>query len=139
MSPRRNWDSPKPSLACECAPPPITGGGGGAHSPAAKGVGESQFRRHKKKLSTLPTLWGSYTGRYWSAKIDDNSTTLCDPRRRKKGGSISTITKEHGLPYCYSSLMNSALTRANISVEDAVTCSYTIIRFEYFLRGLCKL
>jgi hypothetical protein len=32
-------------------------GGGGAHSPAAKGVGESQFRRHEKKISTLPTLW----------------------------------------------------------------------------------
>ncbi len=29
MSPRRNWDSPNPSLASECAPPPRTGGGGG--------------------------------------------------------------------------------------------------------------
>jgi hypothetical protein len=28
MSPRRNWDSPNPSLASECAPPPRTGGGG---------------------------------------------------------------------------------------------------------------
>ena len=26
MSPRRNWDSPNPSLASECAPPPRTGG-----------------------------------------------------------------------------------------------------------------
>ncbi len=26
-------------------------------SPAAVGVGESQFRRLEKKLSTLPTLW----------------------------------------------------------------------------------
>jgi hypothetical protein len=25
MSPRRNWDSPNPSLAGECAPPPSTG------------------------------------------------------------------------------------------------------------------
>jgi hypothetical protein len=31
-------------------------GGGGAHSPAAKGVGELQFRRLEKRLSTLPTL-----------------------------------------------------------------------------------
>ncbi len=40
-------------------PPPLIpkGGGGGAHSPAAKVLGESQFRRLKKKLSTLPTLW----------------------------------------------------------------------------------
>ncbi len=30
---------------------------GGTHSPAAKGVGESQFRRLEKKLSTLPAQW----------------------------------------------------------------------------------
>jgi hypothetical protein len=28
MSPRRNWDSPTPSLASKCAPPPGTKGGG---------------------------------------------------------------------------------------------------------------
>ena len=48
MSPRRNWDSPTPSLASECAPPPRTAGGGG------EGLGESYFRRLEKKLSTLP-------------------------------------------------------------------------------------
>jgi hypothetical protein len=31
--------------------------GGGAHLPAGEGLGESQFRRLEKKLSTLPTLW----------------------------------------------------------------------------------
>jgi hypothetical protein len=56
MSPRRNWDSPTPLAASECALPRGPKGGG-AHSPAAKGVGESQFRRLEKKLSTLPTLW----------------------------------------------------------------------------------
>jgi hypothetical protein len=30
--------------------------GGGAHSPAGEGLGESKFRRLEKKLSTLPTL-----------------------------------------------------------------------------------
>ncbi len=55
MSPRRNWDCPTPSLASECAPPPGTKGGG-AHSPAGEGLGESPFRRLEKKLSTLPTL-----------------------------------------------------------------------------------
>ncbi len=53
--PRRNWDSPNPFLASECAPPPRIGGRG-AHSPAVEGVGESQFRRLEKKFSTLPTL-----------------------------------------------------------------------------------
>jgi hypothetical protein len=42
MSPRWNWDSPTPLAASECAHPPGPKGGG-AHSPAAKGVGESQF------------------------------------------------------------------------------------------------
>jgi hypothetical protein len=31
----------------------------GALSPAGEGLGESQFRRLEKKLSTLPTLWGA--------------------------------------------------------------------------------
>ncbi len=56
MSPSWNWDSPNPSLAIESAPPPEPKGGG-AHSPAGEEVGESQFRRLEKKLSTLPTLW----------------------------------------------------------------------------------
>jgi hypothetical protein len=59
MSPRRHWDSPNPSPASECALPPpgrAKGWGGEAHSPAAKGVGESQFRQQEKRLSTLPTL-----------------------------------------------------------------------------------
>jgi hypothetical protein len=51
MSAGRNWDS----LAGECAPPPGTKGGE-AHSPTAEGLGESQFLRLEKKLSTLPTL-----------------------------------------------------------------------------------
>ncbi len=44
FSSRRKWDSPTPLAAGECAPPPF-GPGGREHSPAAKGVGESQFRR----------------------------------------------------------------------------------------------
>jgi hypothetical protein len=57
MSPRRNWDSPNLSLPSECAPPPRTGGRG-AQCTLASGCGvESQFRRLKKKLSTLPTLY----------------------------------------------------------------------------------
>jgi hypothetical protein len=35
------------------------GRGGEAHSPAGGGLGESQFRRLEKKLSTLPTLWST--------------------------------------------------------------------------------
>jgi hypothetical protein len=37
--------NPTPSNASECAPP------------AGKGLGESQFRRLEKKLSSLFTLW----------------------------------------------------------------------------------
>jgi hypothetical protein len=37
-------------------PPPPPNRGGGARSPAGEGVGESQFGRLEKKLSTLSTL-----------------------------------------------------------------------------------
>jgi hypothetical protein len=50
MSPRWNLDSPTPLAASECALPPGPKGGG-AHSPAAKGVGESQFQRLEKRLA----------------------------------------------------------------------------------------
>jgi len=36
---------------------PQNRGGEGAHSPSGEGLGESQFRRLEKRLSTLPTLW----------------------------------------------------------------------------------
>jgi hypothetical protein len=57
MSPRGKWE-PHPlsrKRVC-CAPPPGTKRGGVAHSPAGEGVGESQFQRLEKKLSTLSTL-----------------------------------------------------------------------------------
>jgi hypothetical protein len=38
--------------------PPEPKGGRGTHSPAGEGLGESQFQRLEKKLSTLPNLWG---------------------------------------------------------------------------------
>jgi hypothetical protein len=44
------WDSPTPLAASECALPPVPNGEG-AHSPAAKGVGESQFQRLEKRLA----------------------------------------------------------------------------------------
>ncbi len=57
MSPRRNWDPLTPFPASEWNVPP-PGTKRGAHSPAGEGVGESQFRRLEKKLSTLSiTLW----------------------------------------------------------------------------------
>jgi hypothetical protein len=59
FSSRRNWDSPNPSPAGECAPPPVLGGG--AHSLAREGLGESQFRRGDIHTGTLHiyvrTLW----------------------------------------------------------------------------------
>ncbi len=48
---RRNWDSPIPSTAGECAPP--TFGSGGPHSLAGEGVGESQFRPGDIHCDTL--------------------------------------------------------------------------------------
>ncbi len=59
MSPRWNWDSPTPSAASECALPPGPKGGG-AHSPAAKGVGGVPIPTTGETLSTLPTLWARH-------------------------------------------------------------------------------
>jgi hypothetical protein len=55
ISPRWNWDNPTPSPRRRVCTPPLVPGGG-AQSPAGEGLGESQFRRLEKKLSTLPTL-----------------------------------------------------------------------------------
>jgi hypothetical protein len=56
MSPRRNWNSPTPSLASECAPPPEPKRGGG-HTRLRRGVGGVPIPTTGEKLSTLPTLW----------------------------------------------------------------------------------
>ncbi len=55
MSLRWNWDSPTPSLQRVC-PSYRYQKGEGALSPAGEGLGESQFGRLEKKLSTLPIL-----------------------------------------------------------------------------------
>jgi hypothetical protein len=79
MSPRRNWDSPNPSPPSERALPSRTKGLG-ALSPAAKGVGEFQFRRMEKKLSTLPTLWFALStpdgGEGYNSYTDLNPNTI---------------------------------------------------------------
>ncbi len=58
-SPRRNWDSPTPLSRQQVCPSPRNQRGGGhtAHLPAGEGLGESQFRRLEKKLSTLLLCW----------------------------------------------------------------------------------
>ncbi len=56
MSPRWNWDSPTPLAAGECALPPRPKVGG-AHSPAAKGVGGHTRLRLKG--------WGSPNSNNW--------------------------------------------------------------------------
>jgi hypothetical protein len=55
MSPRRNWDSPTPPLASECAPPPGTKGGGGHNRLRVRGGGVP-VPATGEKLSNLPTL-----------------------------------------------------------------------------------
>ncbi len=52
FSSRRNWDSPNPSPAGECAPP-LWFRGGGTHSLARERVENSQFRRGDIHCGTL--------------------------------------------------------------------------------------
>jgi hypothetical protein len=70
MSPRRNWDSPNPSLASECASTPGNKGGG-HNSLAGEGLGESQFPRLEKTLALC--LLCDYTHK---ANIRDGRETV---------------------------------------------------------------
>ncbi len=60
MSPRRNWDSPTPSFASECAPPRSQKVGGGGtvtrHTRLRLVGGGVLIPTTGEKLSTLPTL-----------------------------------------------------------------------------------
>jgi hypothetical protein len=81
MSPSRNWDSPTPLTASECALPPGPKGGG-AYSPAAKGVGEFQFRRWRKSLALcllcgLLLLISSRNQRFASTNRGEQYCILC--------------------------------------------------------------
>jgi hypothetical protein len=51
MFPRRNWDSPTPSLASECAPPPGTKEEGGHTRLRASGWGSPNSNDWRKSLS----------------------------------------------------------------------------------------
>jgi hypothetical protein len=50
MSPRRNWNSPNPSLAIECAPLSRTGREG-AHLPAGEGWGSPNSADLRKSVT----------------------------------------------------------------------------------------
>jgi hypothetical protein len=60
LSPRRNWDSPTPSLASECAPP-LGSKGGGARSPAGGGGGGSPNSDDWRKSLALCLLCAIYS------------------------------------------------------------------------------
>ncbi len=75
MSPR--LPTPLSSASVPLPPEP----GGGAHSPAGEGLGESQFRRLQKKLSTLHTLWRPPPTKGKAKAISEWSSTCKEPRR----------------------------------------------------------
>ncbi len=87
MSPRWNWDSPTPIATSECALP-LGPKGGGAHSPAAKGVGESQFQRLEKRLA-LCLLCG------WKVYVE----TLLDYDLYSRYHFVSTDSLPNNLPH----------------------------------------
>jgi hypothetical protein len=112
MSPRWNWDSPTPLAASECALPPVPKGGG-AHSPAAKGVGESQFQRLEKRLA-LCLLCGVHTPAI---------PLKCEEQIRRKPILVrvypfrgSTIPKD-----LYSAKKNIASSKPNFSLQILCT------------------
>jgi hypothetical protein len=86
----QNWDSPNPSPAGECAPPPVLGGG--VHSLAREGVGVSQIRRgyiHYGTLYIYVLCAVNYTGRADSPQYSPCLTQTT----RKKTANISVTLK----------------------------------------------
>ncbi len=69
MYPRRNWDSPNPSLASKCAPPPRTWGGGGHTCPRVRGWGSPNSDDLRKSLALC--LLCSWNSRYSSRCLTD--------------------------------------------------------------------
>jgi hypothetical protein len=88
MSPRWNWDSPTPLAASDCALPPVPQGGG-AHSPAAKGVGESQLQRLEKRLA-LCLLCG-YRPASFTKLLDEMVYVYLITRDKARRASLSRI------------------------------------------------
>ncbi len=81
MSPRQNWDSPNPSLACECAPPPRTGGGGHICL-RVRGWGSSNSDDLRKSLALCILFDGPPPPTKGKAKaISEWSSTCKEPRR----------------------------------------------------------
>jgi hypothetical protein len=112
MSTRRNWDSPNPSPASECALP--HGPKSGGHIACAKGVGESKLRRLEKKLSTLPILCGEnqwlFVDRCWCENCKElaaKEITLTNKRQKLKRQKEKITPKiiicgDIGVAACYS-------------------------------------
>jgi hypothetical protein len=65
-APRWNWERTQASVSLVPTPGTL---GMGAHSPAGEGVGESQFGRLEKKLSTLSILTSWLRGILYSSII----------------------------------------------------------------------
>jgi hypothetical protein len=68
-------------------PPEPEPKGGGAHSPAGEGLGESKFRRLEKKLSPLPTL-RSLSSFLDLAGRENQTTTQCRSYTEEEEGPL---------------------------------------------------
>jgi hypothetical protein len=68
-----------------------SGSGSVSISPAGEGLGESQFRRLEKKLSTLPILWYLYSNS-WSVDLPRKQLTQASQLRSAQAKE----TKKHG-------------------------------------------
>jgi hypothetical protein len=114
MSPRWNWDSPTPLAAGECALHPGPKGGG-AHSPAAKGEGESLFQRLEKRLALCllcgpPTPWGLNV---YSSKNYSNSRVDCSLRE-----NLNTRGSKHAIAVRTTELAESTAAQERTDMVE---------------------
>jgi len=134
MSPRWNWDSPTPLAASECALPPGPKGGG-AHSPAAKGVGESQFQRLEKRLALcllcVPNCTPPSISRKCSTvpgkKLNYIMASVAVGIRcmGPLGGKQGFLPSQHSIAYSLGHLFNFSLVLLNFfAISCLPTCLF---------------
>ncbi len=110
FSSRRDWDSPNPSSAGECAPPPPVPGGG-AHSLAREGMGESQFRLGDIHCGTL----------YISVLCGLNISKDCVVCRPRRCGDVHWTFTSRGWWWRWSTTVSASTPRTSAPTSTSPT------------------
>jgi hypothetical protein len=116
LSPHRNWDYPiflslSRKRVCPSPPEPK----GGTHPPAGDGVGESQFRRLQKKLSTLSFI-------LCSELTVQRLNIFLQATRSKNRNLCTTYKMKHLVHRIIYSILKTCSTKLHNIIKHNVRC-----------------